>query len=211
MAILLGAGFAALSLALLAALIATPAAPGLGAAARAEIAGTGVSNPVTAVLLDYRGYDTLLELVVVLIAAVAAGALAPRSAAPAPLTGPVAEAAAGLLTPGIVVAAGYLLWIGSKAPGGAFQAAAMLAGGLIMLEIAGAGAPPRREAPARAAATLGVLAFLLVGVAVALPGRAFLDYPAPLAGGLILAIEAAATLGIAVGLRELFRAGTTAP
>lgn len=208
MTILVGLAFAAVSLALFAALVATPVAPGLGAAARTEIAATGVSNPVTAVLLDYRGYDTLLELLVVLVAAVAAGALAPRRAEPAPIDGPVAEATAGLLTPGIVVTAGYLLWIGSEAPGGAFQAAALLAGALILLEVTGKGAPPRRQAPERALAGLGVLAFLVVGVAVAARTGVFLDYPAARAGDLILAIEAAATLGVAVGLRALFRAGT---
>ncbi len=210
MTVLVGVGFALVSLALFAALVATPEAPGLGALARSEIAATGVSNPVTAVLLDYRAYDTLLELVVVLLAAVAAGALAPREPAPAQLDGPVAEAAAGLLTPGIVLMAGYLLWIGSKAPGGAFQAASLLAGGLILLEVTGKTPPPRSEAVTRAVAGLGVLAFLGVGVgvAVAAANGVFLDHPASIAGSLILAIESAATLGIAAGLLALFRAGT---
>jgi multisubunit Na+/H+ antiporter MnhB subunit len=208
MAVLVAIGLGALSLAFLWALAVTPEAPGLGAAARAEIEATGVSNPVTAVLLDYRGYDTLLEVVVVLLAAVAAGALAPSEPEPEPLGGPVAEAAAGLLAPSIVVVGGYLLWIGSKEPGGAFQAAALVSGGLCFLDMTGKGVPPRREGPMRALAALGVLAFLAVGAGVALETGVFLDYPAAVAGELILAIEAAATVGIAVALLALFRAGT---
>ena len=210
MAILVGLAFAAVSLALFAALVATPAAPGLGPAARAGLGETGVSNPVTAVLLDYRGYDTLLELLVVAIAAVAAGALAPRRAEPRPIRGPVAETTAALLAPAIVTTAGYVLWIGAKAPGGAFQAASLLAGALILLDVTGKGAPPHGPAASRALAGLGVLAFVAVGVAVAPATGAFLDYPAPIAGDLILAVEAAATVGVAIGLRALFRAGTAA-
>jgi multisubunit Na+/H+ antiporter MnhB subunit len=208
MAVLVGIGIGAVSLALFWALAVTPAAPGLGAAARAEIEATGVTNPVTAVLLDYRGYDTFLEVVVILLAALAAGALAPREPEPAPLDGPVAEATVGLLVPSIVVVGGYVLWIGSKEPGGAFQAAALLSGGLILLDLAGQGAPPHRLAPARALAGLGVLAFLLAGVWAGAVTGVFLDYPAAVAGDVILAIEAAATVGIAVALLVLFRAGT---
>jgi len=144
------------------------------------------------------------------VAAVAAGALARRGGAPAPIAGPVAETVVGLLTPAIVVAAGYLLWIGSKAPGGAFQAASLLAGALILLDVAGKAAPPRSEPAIRAAAGLGVLAFVVVGAAVAPWTGVFLDYPSAVAGELILAIEAAATIGVAIGLRALFRAGTSA-
>ena len=39
-------------------------APGLSAEVAAQIKASGVSNPVTAVLLNFRGYDTLLEMVV---------------------------------------------------------------------------------------------------------------------------------------------------
>ena len=41
---------------------------GLSAAVAERISESGVSHPVTAVLLNFRGYDTLLELVVLLLA-----------------------------------------------------------------------------------------------------------------------------------------------
>ena len=60
-------GIGILSLALLAglswALLSLPAMPaGLTAESLARLPESGVTNPVTAVLLNYRGYDTLLEV-----------------------------------------------------------------------------------------------------------------------------------------------------
>ena len=43
-------------------------APGLTQTVNAQLGLSGVSNPVTAVLLNFRGYDTLLEMVVLLLA-----------------------------------------------------------------------------------------------------------------------------------------------
>jgi len=62
-----------LSLAVLAALswavLALPAQPpGLTAEALGKLPESGVMNPVTAVLLNYRGHDTLLEVAVLLLA-----------------------------------------------------------------------------------------------------------------------------------------------
>ncbi len=41
--------------------------PGLAILVAENLKTTGVTNPVTAVLLNYRGYDTLLELTVLLV------------------------------------------------------------------------------------------------------------------------------------------------
>ena len=42
-----------------------------GAPVAAHLAESGVTHPVTAVLLNYRGYDTLLEIAVLLLALLA--------------------------------------------------------------------------------------------------------------------------------------------
>ena len=202
------AAVAAASAVMLAAIVSTPAAEGLRAPAMAELAETGVSNPVTAVLLDYRGYDTFLELVVVALAVVGTGAAAPEPADPAPMTGPVARAAAALLVPAILLVAGYLLWTGSSRPGGAFQAGALLAGGLVLLEATSDGRPAwRLGAALRIGAAAGAAAFLLAGLgALAVSGR-FLDYPGPAAAyAMILAVESAAAVSIAICLSALFAA-----
>lgn len=191
-------------------------APPPTALVAAEIARTGVTNPVTAVLLDFRAYDTLLELAVVLFAAVAGVALAPAALGPPPLAGPVAAAAARLLSPALIVFGAYVLWIGAEAPGGAFQAAALLAGGAILLETVGAG--PRlagagggdEAGRALAFATLGVAVFAAAGAAAAALGRAPLDWPDAQAGAVILVVEVAATAGLTVALTTLYRLGTFA-
>jgi len=48
-----------------------PVAEGLSQDVNAELARGGVQNPVTATLLDFRSYDTLLEIAVLLLAVVA--------------------------------------------------------------------------------------------------------------------------------------------
>jgi multisubunit Na+/H+ antiporter MnhB subunit len=205
---LVAGGVAAASLALFAGIVSISAAPGIGGAVAADIAETGVANPVTAVLLDFRGYDTFLELAVVALALVGAGALAPADPAPAALTSPVARAAGALLAPAIVLVAGYLLWTGTSKPGGAFQAGAVLAGGLVLLEATAEGRPFwRRGAALRWGIVGGAAAFLIAGLAgLALSGR-FLDYPgAEAAYAMILAVESAAAVSVAISLAALLAA-----
>lgn len=189
-------------------ILTTPAAPGLESAVAAALPASGVENPVTGVLLDYRGYDTFLEVAIVALAVMAGAALAPRSAPLAPLSGPVARGAAAVLAPVIVLVAGYLLWAGSGQPGGAFQAGATLAGGLILLDATGDRHPFwRRGLARRAGAVAGPLAFLGAGLATMALGRGFLDYPDPaVAYAMILTIEGVATVSIAVSLAALFAA-----
>lgn len=104
--------------------------PGLRDVVQSEMPRSGVDNPVTAVLLNFRGYDTLLEVGVLLIALLGVWSL-PRGSSPQGVTtldapGPVLVAFARLLAPLMVLVAAYLTWVGAYAPGGAFQGAAVL-------------------------------------------------------------------------------------
>jgi multisubunit Na+/H+ antiporter MnhB subunit len=168
---------------------------------------TGVSNPVTAVLLNFRAYDTLLELAVLLAAVLGIMALGP--ARNAYLTsGNMLSGLSRWLTPILILVSGYLLWVGAHAPGGAFQAGALLAGAGVLLRLAGF--PDQQIPPAtvlRGLIIAGVSLFLAVGLGLMLAGRGFLDYPPAWAGGLILLIETAATLGIATTLVLAFLGG----
>jgi multisubunit Na+/H+ antiporter MnhB subunit len=190
----------------------TAPAPGLQPAVAEALAASGVTNPVTGVLLDFRGFDTFLEVAIVALAVAGVAALAPQEAAPPPLTGPVARGAAAALAPAIVLFAGYLLWAGSSRPGGAFQAGATLAGALILLDVLGGGRPAwRAGAIPRLGAAAAPLAFLVVGLATMAAGREFLDYATPTAAyATILAIEGVATVSIAVSLAALFAARPSA-
>lgn len=169
---------------------------------------SGVTNPVTAVLLNFRAYDTLLEVAVLLLAVLAASS--PRRPAArgreAP-SGRVLGAFLRLVIPLIVVVAAYLLWAGAKAPGGAFQAAAMLCAAGVLLAVSRASVPRRLLRSWRSLLSLGLAVFLAVAFAGMLYGGRFLEIPAGRAGLLILLIEAALTLSIMAILVTLFAGG----
>ena len=106
-----------------------PTAPGLSVEMSTNAETIHVKNVVTAVLLDFRGYDTLLEISVLMLATVAVlslrvppgegrGRLAGESGL---LLGSLAQ----LVAPFMIVIAGFLVWVGSSGPGGAFQAGAV--------------------------------------------------------------------------------------
>ncbi len=164
---------------------------------------TGVSHPVTAVLLNVRAWDTLLELAVLLLALLGARQLGPRRldlAEPWPLL----RAWARVLAPLLVLAAGYILWRGASAPGGAFQAGALLAAGAVLLRLSSL--LPRLRwsfAPLRLLVLGGLLVFLGVAIATAWLGEGWLNYPDGSAKLIILLIEALATLSIAASLSLL--------
>lgn len=105
----------------------------------------------------------------------------------------------------LVVAAGYLLWIGAFAPGGAFQGGALL-GGALVLGLLGGKAPVGRHLPAlRVGLVLGLVLFSGAAVASAALSGSILRYPLGSAGTWILVIESAAliTIGLTLGLLYL--------
>ncbi|MDO9601429.1 MAG: MnhB domain-containing protein, partial [Rhodocyclaceae bacterium] len=118
-----------------------PAAIDLPAAVTANMATSGVDHPVTAVLLNFRGYDTLLEIGVLLLALIVVLAVAPREEVAAPLVAsaadPVLQTLARIAVPLMLLAAVYLLWAGAHQTGGAFQAGAVLAAAAVLLHLAG--------------------------------------------------------------------------
>jgi multisubunit Na+/H+ antiporter MnhB subunit len=181
-----------------------PDVAGLRDAVRSRVAETGASYPVTAVLLDLRGYDTLLEIAVLLLAALGVRAARGTGASyvEAP-PGPILHDGVRVLVPMIVLVVGYLLWIGTSGPGGAFQAGTVLGAGAVLAALSGAfggrRAPP--WAP-RAALALGYAPFVAAAVATLALGRPLLDLPP--AGGPLIAIEAGLTVAVALVVRELF-------
>ena len=202
--VLVGAGAIALGALIAAALLRTPENDGTMARAALEaLPDSGVGNPVTAVLLNFRAFDTLLEVAVLLLTLVAVWALdlrLPRTEAlPA---SPVFSSLLRVSGPLLVVIAGYLLWVGASEPGGAFLAGAVLAGGCLLLRFAGRWNPGARFL--RWAASVGLLVFLLTAVAMPALTGGLLQYPPASAGMWILLIETVATVSIAAILTALF-------
>jgi multisubunit Na+/H+ antiporter MnhB subunit len=172
---------------------------------------TGVSNPVTAVLMNFRGYDTLLEVVVLVVALIGVWSLTPDrywGATPGPLhraqpRGVLEVFGQVLPLAGYVVAA-HLLWSGSDGHGGAFQAGTVLAAVWLLTAMAGlVRAWPVSSVRLRLLLILGPACLVAFGLAGALQG-AFLVFPdlAPglwlIALELVLAISIAAVLSLVV-------------
>lgn len=187
----------------------TPA-PSLADEVAANIASTGVGNPITAVLLAFRAMDTLLEAIVLLFALIGVWSLSPdrfwagrpgtkQSADP---NGILAYIARVLPPIGLVVGL-YIFWVGADYPGGKFQGATILAAMWLLVMMAGfADAPAISRIGLRMALVLGPMAFIGIGVLGVASAGAFLAYPIDHAKPLILVIEFALmpTLTLILGL-----------
>jgi len=192
--------------------------PPLPALVEERMTDSGVEHPVTAVLLNFRAWDTLLELFVLLLALFGVRQLFPgqreRSgygtrlmASDRPVKTqpwPPLIAWTGVLAPLLVLTGGYLLWSGSNAPGGAFQAGAILAAAAVVLHLT-QNLPALRWSlwPVRALICSGALLFLGIAISTAWLGAGWLHYPQPGNKLLIIIIEIFATLSIAVTLALL--------
>ncbi|MCA1490352.1 DUF4040 domain-containing protein [Ensifer sp. NBAIM29] len=183
---------------------------GLRPAVEAQLARSGASNPVTAVLLNFRGYDTLLEIAVLLLALVGVwsssrddrwgGRPGPRQHV---RPGGVLANFGRLIPPFGIVIGVYLVWVGTNAPGGAFQAATVLAAVWLLAMMAAITDPPRlASSPLRWLIAAGALLFILAGLFGLMEG-AFLTYPPGAAKMIILTVELALTVSIAATLALL--------
>ncbi|TVR45513.1 MAG: DUF4040 domain-containing protein [Puniceicoccaceae bacterium] len=191
------------------AILAMPEAEGLAAAAAEKLGASGVDHPVTAVLLNFRSFDTWLEIGVLLIAmwglfcAGGREGFAPRATEARP--GTVLGGTVQSLLPLVLLVGIYLLWLGKVDSGGAFQAGVVLGAAGILLRLGGLGFPDwLRPWLVRTLLLFGFAFMLLVGLSALFAGAAFLEYPPTLAGPLILAVELAATLSIGFTLYCFF-------
>ena len=174
-------------------------------------AASGVGNPVTAVLLNFRGYDTLLELFVLLLAVLGVWSLGGTALSNDAIAGPVLSSLTRLLTPVLLLVAAYLVWAGADSPGGAFQAGSVLGAAGVLLLLSGHGALPARMAlPLRALLLAGPGMFLLMAAGMVLLEGKLLFYPPEHAGRLILLLETVATVSIGATLATLFLGGDPA-
>lgn len=169
---------------------------------------SGVKNPVTAVLLNYRGYDTLLEVFVLLLALLSVWSMGTSQQQPEASPGPVLDNLMRLLAPVLILVAAYLLWVGADAPGGAFQAGSVLAAAGVLLLLSGWRLPTRLlDRPLRIVLIAGPAVFIATALATLLSSGRLLQFAPDWAGVLILLIETFATHSIGVTLAALFAGG----
>lgn len=184
---------------------------GTRAALDSALPDAGVGNPVTAVLLNFRSFDTLLESIVLLAALVAMWMLArdgawgerlglPQHARP----GGVLASFGRVLPPLGLLFGAFLVWSGADDNGGAFQGGTVIAAALLLAMMAGLyPAPKVGERLWQSALVAGPLVFITCGALGALIWGGFLVLPPAYAKGVILAIETGLTISIAATLALL--------
>lgn len=152
----------------------------------------GIKNVVSAILAGYRGYDTLGETVVVLIAYVAVASIfpsLPRQGVDKTFTpGSVLQerhlvlrVISKSMLPIVGLFAFYVQWHGDDAPGGGFQAGIILSTCCVIYGLLNGFKKTASIFPKRfllIQATSGVLLYAGVGTACMLLGYPFLDYRA---------------------------------
>jgi len=171
----------------------------------------GVGNPVTAVLLNFRAWDTLLESIVLLAALIGLWMLTrdrdwqarlglPQHVRP----GGVMAGFGRVLPPAGVLIGVWLVWAGADNHGGAFQGGTVLAAVGLVAAMAGLIRPPRIGARVwHAALVVGPGVFILAGIGGAVLAGGFLTLPPAIAKPVIVTIEVALTASIATTLAFL--------
>ncbi len=185
-----------------------PEGGGLTAAAEAMLPESGVEHPVTAVLLNFRAYDTWLEIGVILLgllAVFAAGGINIYRKPVVATQDPLLRQVILFFTPVLFLFGAFLLYIGKTGPGGAFQAAVLWGAIGILLQLGGRSVfamIPRWLG--QLLLTMGLGFFLLLGFLFMAGGATLFEYPPDYAGILILIVETLAAISIAAALTAIF-------
>lgn len=131
---------------------------------------TGAQNIVTAIIVTYRGLDTLGEVTVLFLTAAIIALVLGQSKAPAGSSGSGFLPSGELLTTGtrmllplILLFGAYVFVNGHLTPGGGFQGGAILASGMLLLLLADPGKRFRKTVIHRVESLSG-LVYVLVGV-----------------------------------------------
>lgn len=164
----------------------------------------GAANFVTAVVLGYRGFDTLLELTILFTAATAGGLVLGKPRAGAshdPDSGFILRAGADLFFPLLLVVGLYIILHGHLTPGGGFQGGVILASAFFIPILARPGTTMDHRLVSMIEGLAGA-SFILIGLLAILDGKEFLT---PLLDkgelGALLSAGSLPLLYIAVGLK----------
>ena len=185
---------------------------GLGEAIRSLQGESPITSQVTAVLLNFRGYDTMLEVIVLLLAVIGVWSITPAlpPGKNLPLS-PVQTAVVRLLIPLMLLIGFYFACQGTTSAGGAFQGGAVLGGAGVLLLITEfpffSLNRPQSSLVLRLGLILGPALFLLISVYCLLAGGNLLEYPPDLLKTILLLIEIVCAVSIGLTLTCLFAGG----
>ncbi len=185
-----------------------PQGGGLTAAAESMLPESGVEHPVTAVLLNFRAYDTWLEIGVILLGLLAifvTGGIKIYTKPDVVAKDPLLRQVILFFTPVLFLFGAFLLYIGKSGPGGAFQAAVLWGAIGILLHLGGK--PVFAMIPrwvGQLVLIMGLGFFLLMGFVFMSGGATLFEYPKAYAGTLILIVETLAAISIAAALTAIY-------
>jgi multicomponent Na+:H+ antiporter subunit B len=194
-----------------------PGGPYADLAPRIMLEERHVTNTVTGVTFDLRGFDTLGEELILFVAALGAAVLlragrsedAVEEAAEAeerrgPATSDALRALGAVLVGPVLLVGTYIVVHGALTPGGGFQGGVMLAGALLLVYAAGQVAAVQRVRPValvEVADAVGAASYALIALAGLVFGVAAMDNVLPLGTtGSLLSGGTVPVLSVAVGV-----------
>jgi multicomponent Na+:H+ antiporter subunit B len=173
---------------------------------RSGLEETGAANIVTSVVVTYRGFDTLGEVTILFIAAIALGAVlfteekepTREEAEEASL---IVRTGSKVLFPFVILFGVYIFLHGHLTPGGGFQGGAVIASAFLLVYLA---QPARAGGRKRlqACESLAGLAFVTVGILGMVYGGGFLANFLPLGTrNALLSAGVIPIIYVAIGLK----------
>ncbi len=186
----------------------TPEGGGLTAVSEELLPQSGVEHPVTAVLLNFRAYDTWLEIGVILmglLAIFASGGVKNYRKPAMTTVDPLLSQVILFFVPVLFLFGAFLLYVGKTGPGGAFQAGVLWGSIGILLHLGGwpiFAMVPRKLS--QLLLTVGLGFFTILGFLLMAAGGAMFEYPPDYAGILILIAETLAAISIAAALTAIY-------
>ncbi len=181
---------------------------------------TGVTNQVTAILFDYRGFDTLGEATVIFAAALIISYFAPRKKAPmlGVRLGVLVRYGVASILPFILIFGMYIIFFGHISPGGGFTGGVVLASIVIIFDITFGFGQGRVHLLSRdtkkSIESIGLVMFILIGIWGVFFEGAFLANSSTLvekgtlgefvSGGMIPILNIASGLKVGAGLAIIF-------
>ncbi len=180
---------------------------------------TGSENIVAAVVVNYRGFDTIGEITVIFISAIGLGTVFATRKKKAKYVvepaSPILHTGCRFLFPFIILFGAYILIHGHLIPGGGFQAGAVIASAFLLIYL---GCRGKRVSAlwTNTIASLGAMAFVLLGIIGLAVGKGYFLSNFPPKGvlsslfsasleGLVFVIVGAALADIIDGLMEKSR------
>jgi multicomponent Na+:H+ antiporter subunit B len=150
----------------------------------------GCKNIITAIVLNYRGYDTMGEVTVIFTALISVLAVLGRERRTSVSTieessvepSPIVRMAIKILVPFIFLFAFYVILHGHTSPGGGFQGGAILGASLVVFTLIYSLKQATGEIPVRfrqSLESIAIITFALVGSLGIIFGANFLTYRLP--------------------------------